>query len=501
MMRRRSLVCVTIAVAAVGPPLLAQPADGRGYLEFDGVDDVVAAEGDFLSPSMTVEAWVRPTKLDPLYTAGVVTYGSQTRSSFDFGIGQASDPRLRFFINYGQGQSTIVGTQPVAMGEWQHLAATYDGHTARLYINGELDAERVLGAAILPSGPDALLTIGDDAPGASEFVGGSFDEVRLWDVARTRQEIVDSMFTPLSGDEPGLIAYYDFDECGGQAAIDRSPEGRHASLGRTPSRAGDDPKRETYAPSRIRCIELGSSDPGETRLVVGTVQEQLGQINAGPPALGWHAISSRHADLHQRGSFACDSDPGLPYVDSETFLTGDDEITLDNCSSAFYRVPFEMPPVVGAAEVFGVANASDLAVAFVNGVAISPALTAGDAGALGTDRSEDGHPLIGWPTADVFFTGPVPGLIVGGTNEIAFGVCSDADALEPAGMEFGLVVQYECLADWDADGDRDTIDFAAYLNDWSARDPLADLNGDGRVNTMDVTVWLNTWSFGCPGSP
>lgn len=476
----------------------AQPLMGGNYLELDGVDDSVRAAGDFVSGELTIEAWVRPVTLHPSFTAGVVTYGSRSVSSFDFGIGQTADPRMRFFINYNQGQRTIVGNQPVALNQWQHLAVTYDGETARLYIDGQLDAERVLGDAILPSGPDALLVIGDDYPGSSEYIGGSFDEIRVWNVVRTESEIQAFRFSPLVGDEPGLVAYYNFDECGSQVVLDRTAGARHGSLGASFSRGADDPMRAAYAPSRQRCITLTSSDADEVRPIIGLIDEQLAHINAGPPALGWQPIVNRHTDLHQRDSFACSEDLDLPYVDSETFLVGVDEITLDNCGSAFYRVSFVMPQALNNAAVFGAVNADDLGVVYVNGVAVSPRLTDTDVTDLGTDRVEDGKRLVGWPTADPVYEESMPDLVLPGENELVIAVCSDASDFEPAGTEFEFVVQFDCLADWDGNGDVNTLDFSDFLNAWTARDPEADLNRDGRVNTRDISVWLNLWNFGCP---
>lgn len=490
--------CSGMAVLCVASAALGQPVGGVGYLELDGQDDLVTAPGQFVFPALTVEAWVRPSRLHPSFTAGVVTHGTREAGSFDFGIGPVTDPRVRFFINYNQGQQTIVGNQPLALDEWRHLAVTYDGQTARLYIDGELDAERELGAAILPSGPEALLAIGDDYPGASEFVGGSFEEVRVWSVVRSGAEIAAALLTPLTGEEPGLEAYYNFDECGSQVVVDRGPHGRHARLGLSYSPGGDDPARAAYGPSRRRCLEVGSAGVGEVRPVIGFIDEQLAQINAGPPAIGWSEISLRHADLHERQAFECSEDTGLPYVDSESFLAGADEVTLDNCGSAFYRWRFELPPVVANTAVYGAANADDLGLAFVNGRPVSLLLTMDDVTDLGTDRVFNGRALLGWPTADPFWEDEVAGLFTGGENTLAIGVCSDASAFEPAGVEFAAVVQYDCLADWDADGEANTLDFAAYLNDWTARDDEADLDGNGRVNSLDVLLWLRVWTFGCP---
>jgi hypothetical protein len=54
-----------------------------------------------------------------------------------------------------------------------------------------------------------------------------------------------------------------------------------------------------------------------------------------------------------------------------------------------------------------------------------------------------------------------------------------------------------CPADFNADGQVNTLDVLAFLNAWSAGDPAADFNGDGSVNTLDVLAFLNAWSAGC----
>ncbi len=57
------------------------------------------------------------------------------------------------------------------------------------------------------------------------------DEVRLWNNARTNQEIVATMNKTMVGDEPGLAACYSFDEGSGQYAGDRTANANHGWLG------------------------------------------------------------------------------------------------------------------------------------------------------------------------------------------------------------------------------------------------------------------------------
>ncbi len=74
------------------------------------------------------------------------------------------------------------------------------------------------------------------------------------------------------------------------------------------------------------------------------------------------------------------------------------------------------------------------------------------------------------------------------------------DTTQHATSEFALCIeatQGECLADFDGNGEVNTLDMLAFLNAWSAGDPSADINGDGDVNTLDVLEFLNLWTAGC----
>ena len=54
-----------------------------------------------------------------------------------------------------------------------------------------------------------------------------------------------------------------------------------------------------------------------------------------------------------------------------------------------------------------------------------------------------------------------------------------------------------CIADFNGDGDVNTLDVLAFLNAWNAGEGSADINGDGTVNTLDVLAFLNLWNAGC----
>ncbi|GAF91981.1 unnamed protein product, partial [marine sediment metagenome] len=113
------------------------------------------------------------------------------------------------------------------------------GDRGRVYING---IEKANGAMTTdPASNDATTKIGcrnnfNDFP-----FNGTIDEVAIYDRALSAEEIRANMHTRLTGNEPNLVGYWDFDEGEGQVAYDLSPYGNHGRLGSTPNADASDP--------------------------------------------------------------------------------------------------------------------------------------------------------------------------------------------------------------------------------------------------------------------
>lgn len=54
-----------------------------------------------------------------------------------------------------------------------------------------------------------------------------------------------------------------------------------------------------------------------------------------------------------------------------------------------------------------------------------------------------------------------------------------------------------CLADVNADGSLNGLDFGAWLGAYNTADPAADQNGDGSINGLDFGAWLANFNAGC----
>jgi hypothetical protein len=88
-------------------------------------------------------------------------------------------------VNVG-GERNGTGPSVLPLNAWTHLAATYDGTTLRLYVNGALATSTSVGGAIPVS--TGVLRIGGNSIW-SEWFKGLIDEVRVYNRALSQSEI------------------------------------------------------------------------------------------------------------------------------------------------------------------------------------------------------------------------------------------------------------------------------------------------------------------------
>lgn len=174
-------------------------------LSLDGVNDciTVADNPNLRLSAYTVELWMKPNGVPNEPWKGIL--GKPGRN-FNIWLNTAGYIHHRFHV----GNQTNQGAPDTPAGsikwhQWNHVAITNDGKTARTYINGKLLAEGPTGG--VPTIDATALIIGknlDGKPG-HQFKGRLAD-IRLWNKARTQDEIQQQMTRPLSGQEEGLVA-------------------------------------------------------------------------------------------------------------------------------------------------------------------------------------------------------------------------------------------------------------------------------------------------------
>jgi glucose/arabinose dehydrogenase/PKD repeat protein len=164
---------------------------GRALL-FNGTNasvTVVDAASLDLSTGMTLEAWVQPNVAMGATWRSVLMKERAPGLSYSlYANGDSGRPSSD--VNTGGIDQTVAGPASVPANVWTHLAATFDGTTLRLYVNGALVQSKAVSGAIVPG--TGALKIGGNAIWG-EWFRGYIDEVRIYNRALTPAEIVSDM--------------------------------------------------------------------------------------------------------------------------------------------------------------------------------------------------------------------------------------------------------------------------------------------------------------------
>ena len=197
----------------------AQDAVPGTLLTFDGVDDRAFAQTDLdLGASdITLEAWVRRASSgtnDFFFSYGDVNEGVNQGLSMGF------RPTNVFAFGFAGGND-LDTPDMYTDTEWHHWAGVYDrtNGTRTIYRDG---VEVASDAGVVPfeEVPDPELYLGRFFLQNGSDFGGSMEELRVWSTARTETEIREAMHRTMTGAEPGLVAYWQFNEGSGTTAGD-----------------------------------------------------------------------------------------------------------------------------------------------------------------------------------------------------------------------------------------------------------------------------------------
>jgi hypothetical protein len=205
---------------------LSGPAVGNA-LTFNGSSNYVSVPSGLNSAiagnNITVEGWFFITSTFNL--TGLITEALGTDNNVKFGItsGVVSGAQKIYagFTNNGTSTS-VTSSANLPLNKWTHIAATYDGASLKVYVNGTLTGT-VANASGLPSGADAWY-IGKAASGSNLFPG-TMDEIRIWNATRTQSEIDGNKNAVISTSTSGLKGYYKMDETSGTSAADATGNG------------------------------------------------------------------------------------------------------------------------------------------------------------------------------------------------------------------------------------------------------------------------------------
>lgn len=168
-----------------GLPEWVEGQDG-GALRFDGLTTYARVPDSPLldgTDKLTIAFWVKPEGLDgnPRFIVSKRTYQKQN-ASYGLFFGAGNRLNLDFNLNEGSGER-IEARTVFENGQWYHIMLVFDGEAhasqrARLYVNGTLDRDAMLGTTSIPDHASPLF-VGIGQTGYGYKFKGLIDELSI----------------------------------------------------------------------------------------------------------------------------------------------------------------------------------------------------------------------------------------------------------------------------------------------------------------------------------
>jgi len=192
-----------------------------------------------LADQFTITAWIY---LDEIKDYRIVDKGTEGQiNGYSFDVINKDN---RGFLRLCAAGDCQMGMKPLYVGNWYHVAVVFlSGKAASLnkekwcgvkfYVDGEHDytAEFPIAMYGIPtvSINNIALRIGRAGSGQA-FFKGKIDDVSIWNICLSGDQIRRLMFERLGGNEKGLVSYWSFNEGNGDIVYDYGKRRRHGTI-------------------------------------------------------------------------------------------------------------------------------------------------------------------------------------------------------------------------------------------------------------------------------
>lgn len=185
--------------------------------------------------NLTLEAWIQTSTVP-----GANSFGSIAGRSYlgggatGFGLFIHNNGNLSFQTRKIH-DSSVTASYAYPFGSaWHHVAGVRDGDDTILYLDGVEVARNTEAISGSLSNSSDRFGLGQRHAGGWGFAfNGRIAEVRVWDHARSEQEIADNRMRRQKGNEAGLIGYWPLNEGEDSTVFDLSSEENNGTLTNT----------------------------------------------------------------------------------------------------------------------------------------------------------------------------------------------------------------------------------------------------------------------------
>lgn len=206
-------ITYTGGFAANGVRVLAQNTSFNkgGAVAFDGLNDYLEikhkASQSPLTNALTIEAWYKPQTQNSFVVAS-----KRDSANGGYSLVYRSDlNQLMFTIANGSDSQTVaVDTPFISFASYNQITAAYGSDSIRIYING---IEKITTPTLISylGAPSSNLYLGG-SPQTGIYGNGSIDEVRLWKISKTKEQITNDYNRTIERNNGNLFLYFSFDD-------------------------------------------------------------------------------------------------------------------------------------------------------------------------------------------------------------------------------------------------------------------------------------------------
>ncbi len=227
-------------------------SSGQSAINFAGNDSYISIENspETSLSAFTIECWFMRkdtgvaviTGTDSIYAVPLIAKGigenpGVPNMNYFLGIRKEDSILIAGFEESAAGSNPgenhhILGFTTIHRNIWYHAAVTYDGAYIKLYLNGILESaleinEPPATASPVNTAAGSVLLAGDMPEGS---FNGSMDEIRIWNYAKSQEEINDKINEEISSVRPGLVAGLCLNEGTGDEILYTGTPGLNVSI-------------------------------------------------------------------------------------------------------------------------------------------------------------------------------------------------------------------------------------------------------------------------------
>ncbi|MCK4357747.1 MAG: caspase family protein [Candidatus Cloacimonetes bacterium] len=234
-MKKLTIFLIIIVILTLSSNIFAQCAGKALSLDGNGAYVSVPSSATGNLRTFTISFWIntRESGSNSAHWARPTIFGGYTSGFGTPDLGITTDKgRIGMFSGLkGCGDDKVTSGWKINDGKWHNIIIMNNGSNINLYIDGQYSNNSIRSGNKWIKRRNFIGAAHADNGKPKHFHSGLIDEFRIYNRVFSKQEIQSNMNRELTGDEDGLVLYYNFNELTPDGKVkDLSPYSNHGTL-------------------------------------------------------------------------------------------------------------------------------------------------------------------------------------------------------------------------------------------------------------------------------